>query len=84
VATFLLELFGWIIAIGLVMCLFGLILGLPFFIAKKVSQMDSGKGKSKEKPKSKPKKKKKGKTKKKDTNPQEGGDENSNEEDGTS
>ncbi|MEA3558685.1 MAG: M50 family metallopeptidase [Candidatus Thermoplasmatota archaeon] len=35
VATFLMDLFGWIVAVGLIMCLFGLVLGLPFFLIKR-------------------------------------------------
>ena len=35
VATFLVDLFGWIVAVGLIMCLFGLVLGLPFFLIKR-------------------------------------------------
>ncbi|MFO8052068.1 MAG: hypothetical protein R6V01_10300 [Thermoplasmatota archaeon] len=35
VANFLVDLFGWVVAVGLIMCLFGLVLGLPFFILKK-------------------------------------------------
>jgi hypothetical protein len=67
VATFFVDLFGWIIAVGMVMCLFGVILGLPFFIAKKISQMEPDKNKPKNKPKKKQKpKKKKDKGKKTD------------------
>jgi hypothetical protein len=35
---FILDLLGWIVAIGLVLALFGLLLSLPFFIAKRLSR----------------------------------------------
>lgn len=35
VASFLVDLFGWVVAVGLIMCLFGLVLGLPFFLLKR-------------------------------------------------
>ncbi len=36
VGNFLIDTMGWIVAIGLVLCLFGLVLSLPFFILKKI------------------------------------------------
>ncbi|MFW3145245.1 MAG: hypothetical protein ACMUIE_00355 [Thermoplasmatota archaeon] len=35
VANFLIGLFGWVVAVGLIMCLFGLVLGLPFYLVRK-------------------------------------------------
>ncbi len=34
VADLLVNLFGWVIAVGLVLCLFGLVFGLPFFLIR--------------------------------------------------
>ncbi|MBN1538803.1 MAG: hypothetical protein JW939_01560 [Candidatus Thermoplasmatota archaeon] len=38
VATFLVDLFSWVVAVGLVMSIFGLLIGLPFLLIKKVYQ----------------------------------------------
>lgn len=58
VANFLVDLFGWVIAVGLIMCLFGLIVGLPFFLLKKVGQWDEERQKMKKKEKQRKKKQK--------------------------
>jgi hypothetical protein len=49
VATFSSDLFGWIIAVGLLMCLFGLLLGLPFLILKKTIDRERIRRKAREK-----------------------------------
>jgi hypothetical protein len=36
VTYFLIDLMGWVVAIGLILCMFGLLLALPFYILKKV------------------------------------------------
>jgi hypothetical protein len=59
VANFLVDLFGWVIAVGLIMCLFGLIVGLPFFLLKKVGQWDEERQKVKKKEKEREKQRKK-------------------------
>ena len=35
ISYFLIDLLGWVVAIGLILCIFGLILSIPFFLLKK-------------------------------------------------
>ena len=35
VSYFLIDLLGWVVAVGLILCIFGLLLSLPFFLLKK-------------------------------------------------
>ncbi|MGA1866607.1 MAG: hypothetical protein ACMUFK_03980 [Thermoplasmatota archaeon] len=68
VGSFLIDLFSWVVAVGLVMSIFGLIIGLPFLFLKKVYQWQKAyeKEKKKEKVKTKARKKKKKAEDKKD------------------
>ena len=51
VANFLVDLFSWIIAVGLIMSIFGLLVGSPFFLLKKIGQWDEERQKRKKKEK---------------------------------
>ncbi|MBN1389224.1 MAG: hypothetical protein JXA22_01130 [Candidatus Thermoplasmatota archaeon] len=68
VATFLVDLFSWVVAVGLVMSIFGLLIGLPFLLIKKVYQWQKAyeKQRKKEKKKEKVRRKKQKEDEKKD------------------
>ena len=59
VANFLVDLLGWVIAVGLIMSIFGLIVGLPFFLMKKLGQWENEYQKQKKKDKERDKARKK-------------------------